>query len=118
MKKNNIVRKKYEFDNIIKVGHLVKNDCFVVYYYENTVNTYRFGISVGKKIGNAVTRNKYKRKIRNIIDNNKKYYSNKLDYIIIMRRGCIDLKYSEIDEKFVSLIKKINYKGEDNEQKK
>ena len=115
MKKINVVRKEYEFENIMKNGHFVKNDCFIIYYYNNNVNVYRFGISVGKKLGNAVFRNKYKRIIRNIIDNNKKYYSKKLDYIIIMRRGAIDLKVDEINENFISLIKKIHAKGENYE---
>lgn len=108
MKKINVVKKRYDFDNIIKEGRSIKNDCFIIFFNKNTVNIYRFGISVGKKLGNAVFRNRYKRIIRNILDNNKKYYQNNLDYIIMMRKGSINLKYSEIEDKLISLIKKIH----------
>ncbi len=108
MKKINIVKKKYEFEDIIKKGNSIKNNYYVIFYKNNDLNNYRFGISVGKKIGNAVCRNKYKRKLRNIIDNNKKYYQNNKDYIIIVRKPCIGVEFSTLNEAFLSLIKKIN----------
>ena len=45
----------------------------------------RYGISVGKKLGNAVYRNKKKRQIRSIIDSLEKDYVKAKDYIIILR---------------------------------
>jgi len=110
VKKCNIVKNNYEFNNIIKVGKCIKNNYFIIYYKNNDLEKYRFGISVGKKIGNAVIRNKYKRKIRSIIDNNKKYYQKNLDYIIIMRKACLDAEYKEIEQKCISLIKEIQKK--------
>ena len=118
MKKINIVRKKYDFDSVIKNGSMLKNDCFILYYRENNLNKYRFGISVGKKLGNAVFRNKYKRKIRNIIDNNKKIYENNFDYIIIMRKTCINVDFERMNKKFISIFESINKKGESNENSK
>ena len=108
MKKTNIVKENKDFNMIINNKKSVKNKNFIIYYKEN-INTknYRFGISVGKKIGNAVIRNKYKRKLRNIIDNNKKLYAKKLDYIIIVRKNCLDLSFEEIEKSFILLIKKI-----------
>ena len=108
MKKYNRVKKQYEFDDVIKNGNQIKNEYYILYYKENDLGKYRFGISVGKKLGNAVFRNLYKRKIRSIIDNSKKYYQNDLDYIIIMRKACIDLPYIEMENKLVALLKKIN----------
>lgn len=108
MKKINIVKNKYEFDELIKNGKRKKNDYYIIYYKENKFNRYRFGISVGKKLGNAVFRNKYKRKIRNIVDNNKKYYQNNLDYIIIMRKSCINSNFENMENQYIDLIKKCN----------
>ncbi|MDD6878824.1 MAG: ribonuclease P protein component [bacterium] len=116
MKKQFRVKKKYEFENIIKSSNFVKNKFFIIYYNKNNLNYYRFGVSVGKKLGNAVFRNKYKRKIRSIIDNNKKYYQNNLDYIIIMRKACIDCEFSVLQENYIKLIEIIN-KGDIYEKK-
>ena len=74
MKKKYIVKMREEFNCLIKTGICSKNKYFVLYHLPNNKSYDRFGISVGKKIGNAVTRNKYKRKIRSIIDKYRKDY--------------------------------------------
>ncbi len=107
MKKWNVIKKSFEFDEIIKDGKSIKNNEFVIYYRENNYQKNRFGITVPKKIGKAVIRNYYKRIIRNICDKYNFCYSNYKDYIIIMRKRCIDIPYNEISESFMSLIKKI-----------
>jgi len=109
MKKEEVVKKSREFDYIIKKGQCKKNSEFVIYYIDNNKDIDRFGISVSKKIGNAVVRNYYKRVIRNICDKSKNLYSNKKDYIIIMRKGLTSLNFSEANNSFNDLLKKINY---------
>ena len=108
MKKKEVVKNNREFDAIIKTGKYQKNNEFIIYYIENNNEYNRFGISVGKKIGNAVTRNYYKRIVRNICDKNKNLYSKRKDYIIIVRKGVTLLDFNEINQSFVSLIEKIN----------
>ncbi len=70
----------------------------------------RFGISVSKKLGNAVFRNKYKRKIRTIVDNYKKEYLNNKDYIIILRKEALSRNFKELNKDFLELMQK-NKKG-------
>ena len=108
MKKEEVVKNNRDFDNIIKKGKYIKNNEYVIYYIDNGKEKDRFGISVSKKIGNAVKRNYYKRIIRNICDNSKNLYSKRKDYIIIMRKGLTLLNYSEACESMNDLLKKIN----------
>lgn len=108
MKKEEVVRNNREFDAIIKKGNVKKNSAFVIYYVKNDKEFDRFGISVSKKIGNAVTRNYYKRIIRNICDKSKNLYSNSKDYIIIMRKGLTSLKFNDAYESMKDLLHKIN----------
>ena len=117
MKKEDVVKKSREFDEIIQKNNFVKDNNFIIYYCDNDTKN-RFGISVGKKIGNAVTRNYYKRVIRNICDINKNLYSKSKDYIIIMRKGCMNLSYKEINDSFSALIQKIQAKEKDRENEK
>ena len=108
MKKEEVVKSNREFDYIIKNGKYKKNNEFVIYYIDTTRENNRFGISVSKKIGNAVTRNYYKRVIRNICDKSKNLYSKKKDYIIIMRKGLSSLNYIDAYKSMNDLLKKIN----------
>lgn len=114
MRKLYIVKTKEEFNDLIKNGYCIKNKYFVIYSKKNDLKYDRFGISVGKKIGKAVIRNKYKRKIRNIIDIHRKDYLNNKDYIIILRSRALNLNYQELKNELLSLLKR---KGEINEKK-
>lgn len=105
MKKYEIVKEHKEFDDIIANGKYIKNRYFVIYNKESNYSYPRFGIAVGKKIGNAVTRNKFKRQIRMIINNNKNLFKNNKDYIIIIKKSSLDLKFSELNNNLLELIK-------------
>ncbi len=105
MKKKFIVKKSYEFDNIIKNNDILKNRGFIIYKKENNLDYNRFGISVGKKLGNAVYRNKMKRRIKDIIDSINIKSNINYDYIIILRSMGKNYKYSELQEKLTDLLK-------------
>lgn len=105
MKKFEIVKEHYEFDNIINKGKSIGNKVFSIYFLKHDEEYPKFGIAVGKKIGNAVTRNKYKRIIRNMIDNNKLLFKKDYDYIIIIKRKCLDLSFKELNDNLSELVK-------------
>ncbi len=117
MRKLYIVKRQQDFDRIIKNGRYRKNNSFVIYHEKNELPYDRFGISVGKKIGNAVKRNAHKRKLRAIIDNYKKLYGNSRDYIIILRGSAKDREYQELNNDFLLVMDNIR-KDINNEEKK
>ena len=104
MKKKYIIKQNKDFDKIMKEGKCKKNKSFIIFSLNNTNPYDKYGISVSKKLGNAVFRNKYKRKIRSIIDNYKKNYINGKDYIIILRRGALDRNYQELEKDYIDLM--------------
>lgn len=112
MKKNNIIKSKLEYTEIIKKCKYLKNNYFIIYYRENNKNINRYGISVPKKTGKAVIRNKIKRRLKNIIDNNEFNIQKSYDYVIIIRKRLIELNYQEMENSFINLIKKIGAKNE------
>ena len=65
MKKTYRVKKEAEFQKVFETKNSVANRLFVIYSLEKPGQShFRVGISVGKKIGNAVHRNWVKRRIR------------------------------------------------------
>lgn len=107
MKKKDIVKTHEEFNTLIKKGNQIHSKFFAIYYMKNQINHSRYGISVGTKLGNAVFRNKYKRKIRMIINENNTLYNNNSDYIIILRKSAIDLDYKSLKKDLDNLIIKL-----------
>ena len=107
MKKINVVKSNEEFNMIMNKGKCIKNKYFVLYSMDNNLERYRFGVSVGKKVCNAVNRNKLKRQVRNILDYHKNLYSKSKDYIIIVRKSSLNEEYSILEENLVKLLEKM-----------
>ena len=111
MKKINIVKESKDFEKAIHNGRFYKNNLFIIYIAENTYQNYRFGISVWKKVSTkAVIRNKLKRQMKNIIDKYKNIYENNKDYIIIVRKSCLEKDYQELENGFLEIMNKITLK--------
>ena len=64
MKKINRIRRAEEFQGLIEKKKSDLNKYFVIYHQAKSEDHARVGISVGKKLANAVYRNKTKRQIR------------------------------------------------------
>lgn len=108
MKKNEIVKSSILFNQIIQEGKKESNKNYILYYLESGEEKPRFGIAVGKKLGNAVVRNKIKRQIRSIIDKNKMLFKKSFNYIIMVRKEYNDLKYNEKEKSLQELLGKVN----------
>ena len=106
MKKRNIVKNNRDFNRIIQTNKPFKFKDYVIYMERVDGNDYHFGISVSKKLGNAVVRNKLKRQIRSIISKND--YQKNFNCIIILGRGILGRTYQEMDENLQIAFKKLN----------
>ena len=106
MKKYEIVKEHKEFDDILTNGSYRKNNYYVIYNKDSNYNFPRFGIAVGKKIGNAVIRNKVKRQVRMIISSNKNLFKNNKDYIIIVKKAFLDINFNTKNNELIKLLEK------------
>lgn len=115
MKKVNILKSTREFSRIIKNKSSFKYKDYIVYVERTNEPLYHFGFSIGKKVGNAVVRNKVKRQLKNILD--KKTYQIGFNCIIIVRKTVLDKTFEEMEKDVYQLLQKINIvKGECNEK--
>lgn len=106
MKKINVIKKSEDFQKIIKNNKSFRSKYFYIYVYRHEDSIYHFGLSVGKKIGNAVRRNKVKRQLREIISEND--YQKNFDCIIIVRREINDADFEQIKEDLNFALKKLS----------
>jgi len=107
MKKEYRVKKSSDIENIIKKRKSIGNTYFVVYKSENHDEThFRFAVSVPKKFGNAVHRNKIKRQIREIMA--KLDVIDKIDVFIVVKKNANELEFAEIKKSIIWLMNKQN----------
>lgn len=106
MKKIDIIKSSDEYTEIINQGKTKKNKYYSIYYRKNN-NINRYGITIPKKLGIAVLRNKTKRRIKNIIDQNKNTIQKGYDYVIIVKKGILELTYLDMERELLKLMKSI-----------
>lgn len=106
MKKYEIVRTSKDFQEVIKSGKCIRNHFYNIYIRKNNLKIPRFGIAVSKKQGNAVYRNKQKRRMRMLLTSHKKEFANGFDYIIIMKEKTKEAKFIELEIMLLDLCQK------------
>ena len=106
MKKEYRVKKNEDFSHIITHKQSLANRSFIIYYVKNDLNHARIGISVSKKLGKAVIRNKIKRQVRMIVQQTINFNDN-YDYIVIVRNKYLDLDFISNLNELKYLYKKI-----------
>ena len=107
MKKENSLKKNQDFQKILETKQSVGCSTLVIYYLKNELNYTRVGISSGKKVGNAVIRNRTKRQVRALLDSLINYEKS-MDLIVIVRNKFLEQDYENNLKDLKYLLDKIN----------
>ena len=106
MNKRNRVKKNEDFQAVFKKGTSVANRQFVVYTLTKPEQPeLRIGLSVSKKIGNAVTRNQVKRYIRQAFTELRDDLNQQTDYVIIARQPTATMDFHETKKSLIHVLK-------------
>ncbi len=90
-----ILKDNRDFLNLYKKGRYIASKYTVIYVKPNGRPFNRFGITAGKKIGNAVCRNRAKRLIRLAYRNSEIALPIGIDIVIVARSGILGIKSDE-----------------------
>ncbi|WP_404330610.1 ribonuclease P protein component [Mesobacillus maritimus] len=106
MKKELRIKKNKEFQQVFQNGKSFANRQFVVYVLKKQdQESFRIGLSVSKKLGNAVTRNQIKRYIRQAFLELKDEVRTGNDYVIIARKPAAEMGMQDIKKSLEHVLK-------------
>ena len=103
--KSNRLKKRSEFISL-------RNKCItlhgklVIINIDNNANFTKYGLTVSKKIGNAVKRNYLKRIFRSIIRNNWKSIKQSIAFEIIPKKKILGHSFTEIEKDIKQILNK------------
>ena len=95
---------------VYKLGKTASNKFFAVYMHRNDKSRTRLGLSIGKKVGKAVVRNKLRRWIKEYFRLNKHLLPS-ADIVVAARSPAKELvsagKYGDTEKNLTSLIEQL-----------
>ena len=83
------LRGQLEFDAVFQNNCYSADDVLVVQAKKNGLEYSRLGLSIGRKVGNAVQRNRWKRVIRECFRKQRRQLPSGLDIIVRPRKGAV-----------------------------
>ncbi len=99
LKLNHIFRRLYA-----SAGHA--NSYLVLYARPNKTGTNRVGITVSKKLGKAVVRNRVRRRLREIYRLHEGQFAPGWDIVVVARSRCVGADYEKMTAAYLSLAQK------------
>ncbi|OHE60391.1 MAG: ribonuclease P protein component [Thermodesulfovibrio sp. RBG_19FT_COMBO_42_12] len=99
--------KKRDFQLVFKEGITFASKYLVVYARPNILGVNRLGLSISKKVGIAVTRNKIKRLLRDVMRRLLEEFPLNYDFIIIARKPSVEGRLDDFIRDIKSFLSRL-----------
>ena len=104
-----------KFSSSLKLNHIFRrlyrtqgaaDGYLVLYARKNRLNVNRIGITVSKKLGHAVVRNRTRRRLREIYRLHEEQFQPGWDIVVVARCRAVDAKFSRLTDSYLKLARK------------
>ena len=104
-----------KFSSSLKLNHIFRrlystsgqaNSIMVLYARKNRTGTNRVGITVSKKLGHAVVRNRVRRRLREVYRLNEAKFQPGWDIVVVARTKAINASFQTLTNNYLSLARK------------
>ena len=102
----NRLKKNKAFQAVYKGGHSVVERSGVLYWSEHPGQLKKIGFAVGKKLGNAVIRNRIKRMMREVFRLHQQKLPDNVDIIFVARKSLVGAHFEQAEALFLRLCRR------------
>ena len=104
-----------KFSHSLKLNHIFQrlyrtngqaNGHLVLYARKNRTDTNRVGITVGKKLGHAVVRNRVRRRLREVYRLNEDKFQPGWDIVVVARTRAIYAEFAQLTDAYMTAAQK------------
>ena len=104
LKKHERLRRRKDFELAFRYGSRRHTKNFTIILKPNGLKFSRLGVTVGKKVGNAVKRNRVKRYLREFFRLHKHKLPPSHDVVIIAKGDAATLAYQDVREELAAVL--------------
>jgi ribonuclease P protein component len=94
------LRKRFEFGRVRDQGRRIHTPGFVIMVRPGEQSRARLGITVSRKVGNAVRRNRVKRLLREVVRQQRALFPDGAELVVIARPGCRVQSFGDVQREF------------------
>ncbi len=104
-----------KFSSSLKLNHIFRrlyrtsgfaDGYLVLYARKNRTKANRVGITVSKKLGCAVVRNRTRRRLREVYRLNESRFQPGWDLVVVARSRAVDADFAQLTQSYLNLAKK------------
>jgi ribonuclease P protein component len=106
-----MLRNSQQFRRVYEQGRKIHTPFFSAFFLRNDVGERRYGITVTRKIGGAVVRNRCKRRLREILRKHElcSSYPGGFDLVLNVKPETAAADFNQIQESFSRALRKFCY---------
>ena len=111
-----------KFSHSLKLNHIFQrlyrtygqaNGYLVLYARRNRTDTNRVGITVGKKLGHAVVRNRVRRRLREVYRLNEDKFQAGWDIVVVARTRAVYAEFDQLVDAYMTAAQKAGIRPKD-----
>ena len=104
-----------EYSKSLKLNHIFRrlysaggrgNNLLVLYARPNRLGINRVGVTVSKKLGKAVVRNRVRRRLREVYRLHESRFLPGWDIVVVARGRAVEASFADLTRSYLSLAKK------------
>lgn len=100
------IKKNRDFSRVYNCGQKSVGRYMVLFWFKNDLGYNRYGIVASKKLGNAVIRNRCRRRIRIMVRDFDSLANQGYDVILVARNGLVNSLFTDLVVDFRRLMKR------------
>ena len=101
------ISRSSDYQTIYNSGRKVHSESFVLFGLANGIEHHRLGVTVSRRIGNAVVRNRVKRRLREIFRRSCDNIPHHFDFVVNAKRQCATVSFRTLREEFQAAMRRM-----------